>query len=224
MTLSVFCLCRNCSLAPWKELLPRTLLLSTFCWPEAESECADGVTRDGQLPDRAGRCIASHIVGYCCSSCGGLRLGMAPRRPHMTQVLSRPWAQKAATTSRRKAITALAWALVAQLLCRVDAQGVSQAAYAQRQQGSVGSLSPVAVADSQATQPAFFSPQPTYSSAAGGASGLSPQLWWPGSDTTAFAAPTVKPATPQAASTSVEDTVFTPGMLPLDTSGNWVCA
>lgn len=127
-------------------------------------------------------------------------------------------AQKAATTRRQKPVRALAWALVAQLLCSVDAQGVSQAAYAQRQQGSVGSLSPAAA------QPAYFSPQPSYSSATGGPNGLSPQLWWPGSDTKVAAAPAFMPATPQAASTSVEDTVFMPGMLPVDTSGNWVCA
>ena len=148
---------------------------------------------------------------------------MAPSLPHETQVCSRPAAQKAAATSQQ-AVRALAWALVVQLFFCVGAQAESQGAYAQRQQGNVGSSSSVAAADSQATQPAYIVPQPTYSSATGSPNGLSPQLCWPGSDTKATAVATFTPAAPQAASISVEDTVFVPGSLPVDTSGNWVCA
>ena len=187
------------------------------------TQCGEGIIRDVQLTDRAGRCLASHTMGGCYLSCGGLSKGMTPCLPHRNEDLSRPAARKAPATSRQKAVRALAWALVLQLLYRVDAQAVGQGLYAQRQQASIGS-SPVAAGGSQQTQPAYLFPQPAYSSAPGSPNGLSPQLWWPASDTKATAVPAFMPAPSRAASTSVEDTVFVPGMQPIDTSGNWVCS
>ena len=113
--------------------------------------------------------------------------------------------QKAAATSQ-KAVRTLAWALVVQLLCRSKAQDVSTV-YTQ-QQASTGSALPPSALGSQATQPPYFIPQPALASAAGGANSFSPPAFWP--------------ATSQSALTYVEDTVFTPGMQPIDTSGNWV--